>query len=51
MLAAAIMINLGIEGKGIFKKIGIYRKLKVPDTEDQKNWILSVEDKLNKEKW
>lgn len=30
----------------IFEIIGHYRNLKVPDTEEQKNWILSIEKKL-----
>ena len=46
ILAAAIMINLGINGKGIFEKIGKFRKLEVPDTDEQKKWILSIKDKL-----
>lgn len=50
ILAAAIMINLGFEGKDVFEIIGKYRKLKVPDTEGQKDWILSIEEKLKKEK-
>ena len=49
-LAAAVMIILGFEGKGIFDIISKYRKLNVPDTDEQKNWFLSIEDKLKKEK-
>jgi len=49
ILAAATMINLGYDGKDIFEIIGKYRKLKVPDTNEQKNWILSIEEKLKKE--
>jgi protein-tyrosine phosphatase len=48
ILAAAIMINLGLEGSEVFEIISIYRKLKVPDTEEQKDWILSIEEKLKK---
>ncbi len=47
-LAAAIMIKLGYEGAGVFEVIGKYRKLKVPDTEEQKNWILGLEKELKK---
>ena len=50
ILAAATMINLGLSGENIFEIIGKYRKLKVPDTEEQKEWILSIEEKLKKEK-
>ncbi len=49
ILAAATMINLGVEGNSIFEVIGKFRKLKVPDTDEQKKWILSIEDKLKKE--
>jgi len=49
MLAAATMINLGIEGEDVFEIISKYRKLKVPDTEAQKSWVLSLETKLQKE--
>lgn len=48
ILAAAVMIKLGYEATKIFEIIGKYRKLNVPDTEEQKNWLLSLEDKL---KW
>ncbi|MGB3547125.1 MAG: hypothetical protein WBA17_09120, partial [Saprospiraceae bacterium] len=48
VLAAATMINLGYEAKDIFEIIGKYRKLEVPDTDEQKTWILSIEDKLEK---
>ncbi len=47
ILAAAVMMILGCEGKDIFKTISKYRKLNVPDTEEQKYWILSIEDRLN----
>ena len=46
LLAAGIMIKLGIKGEEVFDKISQYRKLKVPDTDEQKNWILSIENKL-----
>ena len=46
ILVAAIMIRLGYEGKDVFEIIGKYRNLKVPDTEEQKNWILSRENAL-----
>lgn len=46
ILAAATMINLGIKGEEVFGIISKYRKLKVPDTEEQKKWILSIKEKL-----
>ena len=49
LLAAGIMIKLGIKGEEVFDKISQYRKLKVPDTDEQKNWILSIENKLSNE--
>lgn len=48
ILAAAVMINLGYDSKGVFKIIGEYRTLKVPDTEEQKNWICSIEEELKR---
>jgi len=48
ILAAAVMIKLGCEGKDIFEIISEYRKLEVPDTDEQKKWILSIEEKLKK---
>jgi len=49
ILAAATMINLGCKEKDIFEIISKYRRLKVPDTEDQKRWILSIGEKLKEE--
>lgn len=46
LFAAALMIKLGYQAKGIFEIISTYRKLKVPDTEEQKKWILDIERKL-----
>ena len=48
ILAAAVMIRLGFEATAIFEKIGKYRKFKVPDTDEQKNWILSLDEELKK---
>lgn len=50
ILIAAIMIKLGYKGTGIFELIGEYRKLKVPDTKEQKDWLLSIENKLQLKK-
>ncbi|MEM6377217.1 MAG: dual specificity protein phosphatase family protein [Bacteroidota bacterium] len=47
ILAAAIMINLGFEAGNVFEIIKTYRNLKVPDTAEQTEWILSIETKLN----
>jgi protein-tyrosine phosphatase len=46
ILAASVMIILGCEGSAVFEIISQYRGLQVPDTEGQKNWILSIEEKL-----
>ena len=46
ILAGAIMIKLGFEGKEVFEIISKYRKLEVPDTEEQRNWILQIENEL-----
>jgi len=48
ILAAAIMINLGCKGENVFEIISQYRKLEVPDTKEQKDWILSIESELRK---
>lgn len=50
ILAAAIMINLGCKGELVFETISKYRKLKVPDTDGQKDWILSIKEKIKKGK-
>ena len=50
ILAAAIMISLAYEAKNVFEIISKYRKLKVPDTDEQRNWILSIEDRLKNHK-
>lgn len=47
VLTAAIMIKFGYEAKNIFEIIGEYRKLNVPDTQDQKDWLLSIEEKIS----
>ena len=49
VLAAALMIKSGYEGKNVFEIISKYRKLEVPDTNEQKKWILSIEEKLKKQ--
>ncbi len=46
VLAAAIMIKLGFEAGSVFDIIGKYRNLKVPDTDEQKEWVLKIEQKL-----
>lgn len=46
MLAAAIMLLFGYKGNGVFKIIEHHRKLAVPDTNAQRDWILKIEEKL-----
>lgn len=46
MLASAILIHLGFTGEYAFELISKQRKLKVPDTEEQKEWIIRMEDEL-----
>jgi len=48
ILTAAILIHLGYDGKDVFELIGKYRKLEVPDTMEQRDWILSIGEKLKK---
>ncbi|MEM1325755.1 MAG: dual specificity protein phosphatase family protein [Bacteroidota bacterium] len=46
ILAAAILIRLGYQGEETFEIISKHRGLAVPDTEEQRNWILSIEKEL-----
>ena len=46
VLASAIMIKFGIEKTGVFEVIANHRKLKVPDTDEQKDWIDKVAEKI-----
>lgn len=48
MLVAAVMIRMGYKASETFDIIGEFRKLKVPDTEEQKEWVLSLDDKLSR---
>lgn len=48
MLIAAIMLRLGYKGREVFDIIGKHRQLEVPDTEEQKNWILSIENDIKR---
>ena len=49
VLASGILIKRGIKAKDVFKIIGKYRELEVPDTEEQKNWIYNLEKELTQE--
>ena len=46
VLASAIMIKCGIEKTGIFEVIAKYRKLKVPDTDEQIGWSDKIAEKI-----
>ncbi len=46
MLAAAILIHLGMESSNIFERISTYRGLQVPDTPAQTAWISQLVTKL-----
>jgi protein-tyrosine phosphatase len=46
MLAAAVLIRLGVAGKEVFETISRHRGLSVPDTKQQRNWLLSLENAL-----
>lgn len=46
MLAAAVLIKMGCPTQGIFELISQFRGLEVPDTEEQKAWILSMANRL-----
>lgn len=47
-LAASVMIKLGSNSDAIFEMISQSRGLKVPDTQEQKNWVLSLTEKLKR---
>jgi protein-tyrosine phosphatase len=46
--AASILIRHGFSGSEAFEKVSDARRLQVPDTEEQKLWVLAIEDQLRK---
>ncbi len=46
VLASAILIRRGVPKDLVFELISEFRTLSVPDTEEQKNWILALADKI-----
>ena len=46
ILAGAIMIKLGVESQQIFETISKHRAMQVPDTEEQREWLLQLADKM-----
>ncbi|MEL6637476.1 MAG: dual specificity protein phosphatase family protein [Bacteroidota bacterium] len=50
-LAAAVLINLGMPSEQIFEVIGKYRRVKVPDTPAQADWIQSRAERIRDAKW
>ena len=46
VLASGILIKRGIDPKMVFDKISEHRNLNVPDTEEQKDWVLNLVDKI-----
>ncbi len=50
MLAAAVMIKLGMKGEDVFDIISKYRKMQVPDTKEQREWVINIEEQLREEK-
>ena len=46
IMAAAILIVSGVPADGIFTLISKYRRIEVPDTEEQKEWLMSIADQL-----
>ncbi|WP_316194148.1 protein-tyrosine phosphatase family protein [Bradyrhizobium sp. SZCCHNRI3052] len=45
VIAASVMIRLGIDGTEAFDRIGAARGVRVPDTEDQREWVRAFERK------
>ena len=46
VLAGGILIKKGIEPANVFDKISKHRNLNVPDTEEQKEWVLKLSGKI-----
>lgn len=46
LVVAAILLKFEFKSDEVFDIIGKYRKLKVPNTEEQRNWLTSMENKL-----
>ena len=46
VLASAILIKRGINAEDVFKIISTHRELEVPDTEEQRKWVLNLEKDL-----
>ena len=46
LLAACILISLGIENSTVFDKISKFRGVKVPDTQEQIEWVNMISNKL-----
>ena len=44
--AASILIKHGYSGIEAFNKVTEARRIQVPDTEEQKSWVLAIEQKL-----
>ncbi|MGJ4881680.1 MULTISPECIES: protein-tyrosine phosphatase family protein [unclassified Bradyrhizobium] len=45
VIAACVMIRLGIDGAEAFDRIAAARGVRVPDTEDQREWVRTFERK------
>lgn len=46
LLAASTMIKLGMDETKVFDIIRQYRRMEVPDTQEQRDWVLSLADQL-----
>lgn len=46
MLAACVLISLGIDTPTVFDKISKFRKIEVPDTQEQVDWVTMIADRL-----
>lgn len=42
LLAAAVLLEFGMKKDEVFDQIGKYRGMNVPDTQEQKTWLLSL---------
>lgn len=46
LVAAGVLIQNGLNADNVFSTISEYRKLKVPDTKEQEEWMKSMENKI-----
>jgi len=46
LVAAGVLLHSGLKAEEAFEKISAKRRVQVPDTEEQRNWIISNRDRI-----